>query len=86
MGKLQELEIEKQITPEELTSLQESVNNQNQLQMQIGGLEGHKATLIDQLKQVVSDLNVTQSALEDKYGSVNISLATGTISDVAETN
>ena len=86
MGKLQELEIEKQITPEELTSLQESVNNQNQLQMQIGGLEGHKATLIDKLKQVVSDLNVTQSALEDKYGSVNISLATGTISYVAETN
>ena len=76
----------KSITKEELSSLQESVNKQNQIQMQIGGLEGHKAALLDGLKEASNVLAELQKGLEEVYGAVNIDLTTGEISDVAEAN
>ena len=49
--------------------------------MQIGGLEGHKAELIIQLQGIVKDLSGLQADLEKEFGSVNIDLQTGAISD-----
>ena len=63
--------------------MQEAVSKQNQIQMQIGGLEGHKAELIIQLQGAVKDLSGLQADLEKEFGSVNIDLQTGIISDAS---
>ena len=85
MGEVKTIEVEanevKSISKEQLKGLQEAVSKQNQIQMQIGGLEGHKAELIGQLQSVVKDLSSLQADLEKEFGSVNIDLQTGIISD-----
>jgi hypothetical protein len=72
----------KSISKDQLKGLQDTVNKQNQIQMQIGGIEGHKAGLITQLQGVVKEMSDLQAELEKEYGSVNIDLQTGEISDV----
>jgi|TARA_R110001592_G_scaffold321749_1_gene600342 hypothetical protein len=72
----------KSISKDQLKGLQDTVNKQNQIQMQIGGLEGHKAGLITQLQGIVKELSDLQAELEKEHGSVNIDLQTGEISDV----
>tara|TARA_R110002167_G_scaffold204436_1_gene408636 strand:- start:1290 stop:1559 length:270 start_codon:yes stop_codon:yes gene_type:complete len=85
MSKVKTIEVEakevKSISEDQLKGLQETVNKQNQIQMQIGGLEGHKAELIIQLQGVVKDLSGLQADLEKEFGSVNIDLQTGAITD-----
>ena len=49
--------------------------------MQIGGIEGHKAGLVSQLQEVVSELQKLQADLEKEHGAVNIDLTTGEISE-----
>ena len=86
MSKVKTIEVEakevKSISKDQLKGLQDTVNKQNQIQMQIGGLEGHKAGLITQLQGVVKELSDLQAELEKEHGSVNIDLQTGEISDV----
>tara|TARA_R110000772_G_scaffold138062_2_gene247020 strand:- start:1338 stop:1607 length:270 start_codon:yes stop_codon:yes gene_type:complete len=85
MSKVKTIEVEakevKSISEDQLKSLQETVNKQNQIQMQIGGLEGHKAELIIQLQGVVKNLSGLQADLEAEFGPVNIDLQTGAITD-----
>ena len=85
MSKVKTIEVEakevKSISEDQLKGLQETVNKQNQIQMQIGGLEGHKAELIIQLQGVVKDLSGLQADLEKEFGPVNIDLQTGAITD-----
>jgi hypothetical protein len=76
----------KSISEDQLKGLQEAVNKQNKMQMQIGGVEGHKAGLIIQLQEIVAELSKQQAELEKEYGSVNIDLQTGEISDVPTNN
>jgi hypothetical protein len=87
MSKVKTIEVEakevKSISEDQLKGLQEAVSKQNQLQMQIGGLEGHKAELIIQLQGVVKDLSGLQADLQKEFGSVNIDLQTGIISDAS---
>ena len=86
MSEVKTLDVEakevKSISKDQLKGLQDTVNKQNQIQMQIGGLEGHKAGLITQLQGVVKELTDLQAELEKEHGSVNIDLQTGEISDV----
>tara|TARA_R110002033_G_scaffold44634_1_gene87553 strand:+ start:193 stop:471 length:279 start_codon:yes stop_codon:yes gene_type:complete len=86
MSKLKTVDVDhkevKSISEEQLKGLQESVNKQNQIQMQIGGIEGHKATLVTQLQGIAEELQKMQADLEKEYGSVNIDLKTGEISEV----
>ena len=86
MSELKTLNVEakevKSISKDQLKGLQDTVNKQNQIQMQIGGLEGHKAGLITQLQGIVKELSDLQAELEKEHGSVNIDLQTGEISDV----
>jgi|TARA_B110000971_G_C19735006_1_gene374822 hypothetical protein len=86
MSEVKTLDVEakevKSISKDQLKGLQDTVNKQNQIQMQIGGLEGHKAGLITQLQGVVKELSDLQAELEKEHGSVNIDLQTGEISDV----
>jgi len=90
MSEVKTLEVDhkevKSISKEQLKTLQELVNKQNQIQMQIGGIEGHKATLITQLQEVAEELSVEQVSLEKEYGQVNIDLKTGDISDAPASN
>jgi len=87
MSKVKTIEVEakevKSISEDQLKGLQEAVNKQNQIQMQIGGLEGHKAELVIQLQGVVKDLSGLQADLEKEFGAVNIDLQTGIISDAS---
>ena len=86
MSEVKTLDVEakevKSISKDQLKGLQDTVNKQNQIQMQIGGLEGHKAGLITQLQGVVKEMSDLQAELEKEHGSVNIDLQTGEISDV----
>jgi len=90
MRKVKTLEVEateiRSISGVQLKALQETVNNQNRIQMQIGGLEGHKAGLISQLQAVVGELSQLQAELEEEFGPVNVDLKTGEISDVPANN
>tara|TARA_R100000935_G_scaffold57084_1_gene90264 strand:- start:710 stop:982 length:273 start_codon:yes stop_codon:yes gene_type:complete len=90
MSKVKTLDVDhkevKSISEKELALLQETVSKQNKIQMQIGGLEGHKATMLDQLKVIVSDLTEIQKGLEEVYGAVNIDLTSGEISDAPASN
>tara|TARA_R100000781_G_C4074472_1_gene125611 strand:+ start:168 stop:422 length:255 start_codon:yes stop_codon:yes gene_type:complete len=69
------------ITKDELTKLQVSVRNINQTQIQIGILEIQKSEAIDSIKMLKNNLVVLQKEMEDKYGSVNVNINDGTISD-----
>jgi|TARA_R110000764_G_scaffold208825_1_gene294476 lantibiotic modifying enzyme len=86
MSKVKTIEVDhkevKSISEDQLKGLQETVNQQNKIQMQIGGIEGHKAGLIIQLQEIVAELSKQQAELEKEYGSVNIDLQTGEISEV----
>ena len=86
MSKVKTIEVDhkevKSISEDQLKGLQETVNKQNKIQMQIGGIEGHKAGLIIQLQEIVAELSKQQAELEKEYGSVNIDLQTGKISEV----
>jgi len=85
MSNVKTLEVEakevKSISEDQLKGLQKAVSDQNKIQSQIGGLEGHKAELIIQLQSIVKELTVLQADLEKEFGSVNIDLQTGAISD-----
>ena len=74
----------KKITDEELKSVQEKVNNINQAQMQVGGLEVQKSVALETLKGLQMDLQVIQKDLEEKYGKVSVNLTDGTISEIPE--
>ena len=86
MSKVKTIEVDhkevKSISEDQLKGLQETVSQQNKIQMQIGGIEGHKAGLIIQLQEIVAELSKQQAELEKEYGSVNIDLQTGEISEV----
>ena len=72
------------ITDEELKSVQEKVNDINQAQMQIGGLEVQKNIALEKVKVGQMDLQVIQKELEEKYGKVSVNLTDGTISEIPE--
>lgn len=72
------------ITDEELQLIQEKVNQINNLQMQVGGLEVQKATALGLLRQSQTELGKTQEMLEEKYGKVSVNLTDGTIKEIEE--
>lgn len=74
----------KSISKKELETLQGFVNEANKFQMQIGGVEAHKAQLIKALDSVSIKLSAVQKELEEKYGNVNIDLQTGEITSNEE--
>ena len=74
----------KKITDEELKSVQEKVNNINQAQMQVGGLEVQKNVALETLKGLQMDLQVIQKELEEKYGKVSVNLTDGTLTEIPE--
>ena len=72
------------ITEEELKGLQEKIASIQNLQGQIGQLEGQKHLLLHQLVNSQDQLQKDQIALEDKYGKVTINIQDGTYEDIKE--
>ncbi len=72
------------ITEEQLKKLQEQVNIINQNQLQIGGLETQKHTLIHNAVELQNQLKGFQDELEKEYGKVSINISTGEYEDIKE--
>ena len=71
----------KKITKDELAKLQVNVRKINQVQIQVGILEIQKSEAVDSIKLLRNQLSILQKDMEDKYGSVNVNINDGTISD-----
>ena len=72
------------ITDEELKLIQEKVQEINNLQMQVGGLEIQKQMGVMQVNQAQGQLAELQKTLEEKYGKVSVNLTDGTIKEIEE--
>jgi hypothetical protein len=75
--------VKKSLSETELKELQVAVNSVNEVQMQIGGIEAHKAKLIADILLLNKEVESTQKILAAKYGDVNINLITGEITEHA---
>ena len=74
----------KKITANELAEVKELQNNINTLLMNIGNAELVKNQLVSKHAELQKDWSAISKLLEDKYGSVNISLEDGVISPLKE--
>tara|TARA_R110000787_G_scaffold35040_1_gene90302 strand:+ start:1203 stop:1484 length:282 start_codon:yes stop_codon:yes gene_type:complete len=72
-----------QLSESELKELREAVNRVNETQMQIGGLEAHKANLLAEILVFTKEVESTQKILAAKYGDVSIDLNTGQFTENA---
>jgi hypothetical protein len=67
------------IKKDQLEKLQNIVNQVNQLQMQIGGLESQKHELLHMIANGKTKLDGLQSDLQKEYGDVSVDIKTGEI-------
>ena len=75
---------ENKIKDEQLKDLQEKVGTIQQLQAQIGNIEGQKHVLLHQLVGVQEELQKLQTALQDEYGKVSINIQDGSFEEITE--
>jgi len=71
----------KKLTSEELKSLQDVVNDLNQIQLQIGGLELQKHELQHTAAEAKVALEKVQKGLQEEYGQVSVDIQTGDIKE-----
>ena len=72
----------KKISKKELNEVKELKNQINTLLMNIGNAELVKNQLVSRHAELQVEWKTVSESLEKKYGSVNISLEDGTISDI----
>ena len=72
------------ITDEQLAKVQESVNNLNRSQLEIGAMEVKKHELMHQVAGLRDELTVLQTEFEKEYGTFDINIQDGTINYPAE--
>ncbi len=72
----------KKISKKELTEVKELQQQINTLLMNIGNAELVKNQLVSSHAELQVQWKAVSQSLEDKYGSVNISLEDGTISEI----
>ena len=75
---------ENKIKEEQLQDLQTKVGTMQQIQGQIGVLEGQKHLLLHQLAGAQDELQKLQTALEEEYGKVSINIQDGTFTPITE--
>jgi vacuolar-type H+-ATPase subunit D/Vma8 len=73
-----------QITEEQLKDLQQKIATIQQIQGQVGTLEGQKHILLHQLVNAQDELQKLQIALEDEYGKVSINIQDGTLEEIKD--
>ena len=74
------------ISEEHLTELQGYVNKINQAQLQLGGLESQKHSLLHAVVNMQTELTEFQNKLEEEYGKVSINIQDGSIAPLPEEN
>ena len=67
------------ITDEQLKKVQESVNNINRTQLEIGSIEVKKHELMHQVAGFRDELTVLQAEFEKEYNTFDINIQDGTI-------
>ena len=67
------------ITDEQLKKVQETVNNLNRSQLEIGSMEIKKHEMMHQIAGLRDSLTVLQSEFEKEYGTFDINIQDGTI-------
>jgi len=74
----------KKLTKDELEQVKSVVSAVNQLTAQIGNLEIQKNKALQAFAKAEAQLAEEQKILEDKYGSVSVSLEDGTLTETEE--
>tara|TARA_R110000782_G_scaffold94714_1_gene178542 strand:+ start:87 stop:368 length:282 start_codon:yes stop_codon:yes gene_type:complete len=74
----------KQLTTQELKSLQDLVNTINRAQLEVGGLESRKHSLLHQVAGFQGQLQELQKGFEDTYGKADINITDGVINYVED--
>ncbi len=72
----------KKITKKELELVKESLQKKNEVLIRLGALELDKQKLFVAVDAAEAEIKEVQGTLEEKYGSVSISLVDGTITQV----
>ena len=72
------------VSDEALQELRTIRGSQQTIQLEIGALEAHKATLVGELLKLATSLKEKMTALEEKYGKGNLNLDTGIITPLPE--
>lgn len=67
------------VTEEQLTQLQEVVNNINTIQFEIGKIEAQKHAYLHRLAGNQDRIKVLQDTMQQEYGTFDIDLKDGTI-------
>ena len=72
------------ITEDQLKKVQESVNNLNRSQLEIGSMEVRKHEMMHHIAGLRDGLTVLQKDFEKEYGTFDINIQDGTINYPAE--
>ena len=72
------------ISEDHLKELQGHVNKINQAQLQLGGLESQKHSLLHAVVNMQTELTEFQNKLEEEYGKVSINIQDGTIKPIED--
>ena len=72
------------ITDEELKKVQDSVNNINRAQLEVGAMELKKHEIMHHIAGLRDPLTVLQSEFEKEYGTFDINIQDGIINYPAE--
>ena len=67
------------ITEDQLNKVQDTVNNLNRSQLEIGSMEVKKHEIMHQIAGLRDSLTLLQGELEKEYGTFDIDIQTGTI-------
>ena len=74
----------KSITAEELKQIKDQQAELGQVVNQIGQLEANKHALLHKIAGINEGIEGTKKQLEEKYGSINIDLETGTYTEIED--
>ena len=72
------------ITDEQLKKVQDTVNNINRAQLEIGSVEVKKHELMHSIAGLRDELTLLQREFEKEYGTFDIDIQTGTINYTEE--
>ena len=67
------------ITDEQLKKVQDTVNNLNRSQLDIGSMEVRKHEIMHQIAGLRDELTVLQNEFEKEYGTFDVNIQDGTI-------
>ena len=67
------------ISEEQLTKVQETVNNINRVQLELGLMETRKHMLLHNVAAIQEQLTVMQNEFQEQYGTFDINIQDGTI-------